>query len=157
MSTNFSFSTMLRHLDAGTNLDRPASAPTETHMRSVLEAYVANIGVNDPDFSARYMATDLTGEDPVGAMNESSGSGGGPIAEVMAGLIDVPFTPHRAELTGPVRFTLGNKAAVPFKLWAQVDGRNISIDIIDVMTFDEDGKICDFRAYWGMDNVTVLD
>jgi hypothetical protein len=38
-----------------------------------------------------------------------------------------------------------------------VDGRNISIDIVDVMTFDESGKTSDFMANWGMANVALLD
>ncbi len=28
------------------------------------------------------------------------------------------------------------------------------IDIISVLTFDEDGKIASMKAYWGQDNVT---
>jgi steroid delta-isomerase len=44
-----------------------------------------------------------------------------------------------------------------FRLFAEMDGCNISIDIIDVMTFDESGKICDFMAYWGVENVALLD
>ncbi|MEU9352413.1 hypothetical protein AB0D65_15695 [Streptomyces griseoloalbus] len=63
----------------------------------------------------------------------------------MKQLLDVPFTPKKAELTAPISFSLGNKAAMAFKLWAEVDGRNISIDIIEVMTFDESGR---FATRW---------
>jgi steroid delta-isomerase len=30
------------------------------------------------------------------------------------------------------------------------------IDIISVMTFDDDGKIASMKAYWTQDNVTQL-
>jgi steroid delta-isomerase len=30
----------------------------------------------------------------------------------------------------------------------------MSIEIISVMTFDDDGKIASMKAYWGPDNIT---
>jgi steroid Delta-isomerase len=30
----------------------------------------------------------------------------------------------------------------------------MTIEIISVMTFDEDGKIASMKAYWGPDNIT---
>jgi steroid delta-isomerase len=157
MATDFSFSAMLRHLDAGTTLARAAGSPTEEHMRKVMEGYIDNINNPSPEFAAKYMAEGRTGEDPVGSRPSGIGNEAQDFTEGLKRLIDVPFTPKRAELIAPVTFSVGRKAAMAFKFWAEVDGRNISIDIIDVMTFNESGKICDTMAYWGMENVTVLD
>jgi steroid delta-isomerase len=156
MTTEFSFGKLMRHLTSGTELPRPAGLPTEEHMRKAVQGYIDNLNNPDPDYVAKYLALPHTVEDPVGAkpMNVSSWDD---VQDQMKDLIDVPFIPKRAELTAPISFSLGNKAAMAFTLWAEVDGRDISIDIIEVMTFDTSGKICDRLAYWGVENVTVLD
>jgi steroid delta-isomerase len=157
MATDFSFSTMLQHLEAGTALPRSADSPTEEHMRTVMRAYIDNINNPQPDFEATYLTPDRTGEDPVGSRPADLGDATQGFAQAMERLIDVPFTPKKAELISPISFSVGNRAAMAFKFWAEVDGRNISIDIVDVMTFDESGKICNIMAHWGMENVTLLD
>lgn len=60
-------------------------------------------------------------------------------------------------MTSNPTFSLGNKGAMSFRLWAEVDGRNLIIDIIEVMEFNEDGKVIEQLAYWGADNVTLMD
>ncbi|MEV5758342.1 hypothetical protein AB0L61_16425 [Streptomyces tendae] len=157
MTTDFSFGKLMRHLTAGTELPRPAGLPTEEHMRKAIEGYIDNITNPDPDYAAKYLAVPRTGEDPVGAKPITLRGSVQDQLDEMKQLLDVPFTPKRAELTAPISFSLGNQAAMAFTLWAEVDGHNISIDIIEVMTFDEAGKICDQMAYWGVENVTVLD
>jgi steroid delta-isomerase len=135
MTTEFSFGKLMRHLTSGTELPRPAGLPTEEHMRKAVQGYIDNLNNPDPDYVAKYLALPHTVEDPVGAkpMNVSSWDD---VQDQMKDLIDVPFIPKRAELTAPISFSLGNKAAMAFTLWAEVDGRDISIDIIEVMTFD---------------------
>jgi len=157
MTTNFSFSALLKHIDEGTSPVRLASSPTELHMREVMQAYVANIGKGDAGFAEKYLAENLTGADPVGSDPLENGGDSETMAQALSRLIDIPFTPKKAELISPVSFSLENQAAMAFKFWAEVGGRNITIDIIDVMTFNAAGKICDIRAYWGFENVTFLD
>jgi steroid Delta-isomerase len=36
------------------------------------------------------------------------------------------------------------------------EGGNMLIDIISVMTFDDEAKITSMKAYWGPDNVTKV-
>ena len=45
---------------------------------------------------------------------------------------------------------LGNEAAY---FWRLMIG-GMTIEIISVMTFDDDGKIASMKAYWGPDNIT---
>lgn len=157
MTADFSFSTLMRHLDAGTSPTVPAGIPSQEHMRAVMESYIENINNPHPEFRARHIAETGTGEDPVGSRPSDTAEGVQHFAQALERLIDVPFTPKKAELISPISFSLGNKAAMAFKFWAEVDSRNVSIDIIDVMTFDETGKICNIMAYWGVENVTLLD
>lgn len=44
-----------------------------------------------------------------------------------------------------------------FKLYVNVNGQNIAIDIIDVFQFNEEGEVIEQKAYWGKENVTLLD
>jgi len=55
------------------------------------------------------------------------------------------------ELTGPVRVA-GNQAAFPLVARTAIGDMRIEIDIIDVMTFDDDASITEMRAYWSMDD-----
>jgi steroid delta-isomerase len=159
MYTDFSFGKLLRHHDSAEAITRPAGSPTEEHMRAVCEGYIANLNAPDPAYAENYFAVPRSVEDPLGTkpITLQGGVGGQDQLDAMDELLDVPFTPLRAEQTAPVSLSLGNKAALPFKLWAEVDGRTLTIDIVDVFTFDEDGRICDQWAFWGVENVTFLD
>jgi steroid delta-isomerase len=157
MYTDFSFGMLLRHHDGVAAITRPAGFPTEEHMRKALEGYIANLNAPDPDYAETYLAAPRTIEDPFGIEPVSLSGTGQEQRDAMSQLIDVPFRPLKAEITAPVSLSLGNKAALPFKLWAEVDGRTLTIDIVNVFTFDEDGRICDQWAFWGVDNVTYLD
>jgi steroid delta-isomerase len=157
MYTDFSFSKMLRHTDTGEPINRPAGSPTEEHMRKALEAYVANIGTDDPAFAETYFPERRELADPFGTKPMILDNNDPDMLNALGQLLDVPFTPIKAEMTAPVSLSFTNRAAVPFKLWAEVDGRQLTIDIVDLMTFDEDGKIADIWAFWGLNNVTYLD
>ena len=49
--------------------------------------------------------------------------------------------------TGPVRVAAG-EAAFPFQARPTIGGTTFRLDIIDVMTFDDDGRIATMRAFW---------
>ena len=51
------------------------------------------------------------------------------------------------ELTGAPRCS-GNAVAFPF----QVHAGEMRIEIIDIFEFNEQGKVCNMRAYWGPAN-----
>jgi steroid delta-isomerase len=154
--TDFSFGRLLRHLDGVEPLTRLARFPTEEHMRKVIEGYVANLNQFDPGYVESYLAVPRRGEDPVGTRPITITGEGDDVMSEMSQLLDVPFRPLKAEMTAPPTFSMGDKAAFSFRLWAEVDGRDLTIDIIEVVTFDEDGKIAEQLAYWGADNVTLL-
>ena len=51
--------------------------------------------------------------------------------------------------TGPIRCA-GNFAAFPMTVLSVMGDFRLELDVIDVMTFDDDGKICEMKAYWNM-------
>lgn len=63
----------------------------------------------------------------------------------------------RARQTGPVSASHAGSGAVPFCVDLQMDGRACSIQVIDVMEFDEQGLICSMKAYWGEANLVVRE
>ena len=51
---------------------------------------------------------------------------------------------------------LGNEVAFFWALTVDLGGNRMRIEIISVMTFNDDGKIASMKAYWGPDNITQL-
>lgn len=96
MYTDFSFGKLMRHLDGIEPLARPTGFPTEEHMRTVLEDYVAALGVSNSaefaEFAEKYLGMPRYIEDPVGTKPITLTSGADVMSE-MGQLIDVPFTP----------------------------------------------------------------
>jgi hypothetical protein len=131
--SDFSFGKLLRHLDGKER--NPSNGPPVPQRKPtcVPEGYVANLGASkSAEFKAlgeRYFATPRRGEDPVGTKPITLGASG--MEKDMAQLFDVPFVPIKGEMTAPPTFSLGNKAAMSFRLWAEVDGRKLTIDIIE--------------------------
>jgi len=59
-------------------------------------------------------------------------------------------------ITGPIRCA-GNQAAFPMVAESHIGDMKLAVDIIDVMSFDDDGKIAEMRAYWSMADARALD
>jgi steroid delta-isomerase len=60
------------------------------------------------------------------------------------------------QLTGPVRVAAG-WAAFPMQAISHIGGNGLVVDIIDVMRFDEDGRIAEMTAYWSFDDTRPLE
>jgi steroid delta-isomerase len=50
----------------------------------------------------------------------------------------------------------GNEAAFHFRLTVTAGDNRMRIEPIDVMMFDEEGKVAAMKAYWSPDHVTQL-
>ncbi len=48
---------------------------------------------------------------------------------------------------------LGHEAAFYWALTVELGGNRVRIEIISMMTFDDDGKIASMKAYWGPENI----
>ncbi|MCF6800087.1 hypothetical protein P4689_24870 [Priestia megaterium] len=131
----------------------PTGAPTPEHMRKAMQSYIDMINKNYHEGTHNLFADNYTLEDPFGTKALTISNG---FTEKDLEDEDVQFIPKKAELISPISTSYGNQAAMAFKLWMDVRGQEITIDIIDVMTFDESGKIIEVVAHWGRDNVKIM-
>ena len=143
--------------DIAQNKDKsnaPTGMPTQEHMIKAMQSYIDMINGNHHEGTQNLFADNFTLEDPIGTKLLSIGK------EYPADFFEevgVKFTPLRAELVSPISASYSNQAAMAFKFYMNVGGQEISIDIVDVMKFDESGKIVEVKAYWGRDNVSLID
>lgn len=115
------------------------------HIRKVYARYVELVSAGDADAVAALYARDATVEDPLGTPKKVG-------REAIRGFYAATGGAKLA-LSGPVR-VCGLEAAAPMVATLQgPDGKRAFIDIIDVMTFDEDGYITSMRAFWSPDAI----
>lgn len=111
-------------------------------MKSVLQSYVDGINAGDVDAVLALFADDAVIEDPFGSEPKT----GETLAEFYRGAAGGGV---KLTLQGPIRGSHGDSAAMAFT----VEVQGMTIDAIDVMTFNADGKIIKMDAYWGPDDV----
>ena len=122
-------------------------------MRHAFEQYCARLTAHDAPGIAALYAADATIEDPAGSPPVV---GRAAIEAFYAGAL-ARVRPELVELSGPVRALAdGSGAAAPLASTSTREGRRARLDIIDVMTFDDEGLITSLRAYWGPENLTPL-
>jgi steroid delta-isomerase len=110
-------------------------------LEQACEAYVSLLGDEDVDALMALFADDCAVEDPVGADLKVGRD------EVRAFYATLPGAGVSAKLTGAVHTVPDGKAAAfPF----EIDSGGLVMQVIDVMTFDDDGKVTAMTAYWKM-------
>lgn len=117
---------------------------SEQQMRGALQAYIDLFNNSNGKGLAALFANNARIEDPVG---------GGKIVEGRVA-IDAFYRGavtmvDRLELVAPIRTSHGASAAMAFDIHMQSAGQPILIRVIDVMTFDKNGRIVDMKAYHG--------
>ena len=112
-------------------------------IRATVDAYCAAFTAGDRAAYVGLFADAAWIEDPVGTpRNEGH--------EAIGGFFDQSSSlAESIELrrTGPVRVAAG-EAAFPMQARPTIGGTTLCVDIIDVMTFDDAGKITTMRAFW---------
>ena len=114
---------------------------TTEEIRNACATYIAAVAAGDYEMTASLYADDATVEDPVGS-DPLVG-----IDAIHAFYKSVAGEGMTAEMIGKVQ-VVGNTASFHFQII--VDGNSI-VEPIDVMTFDDDGKITSMKAYWSFD------
>ena len=108
---------------------------------AVVHKYVEAFANSDMNLIREIYADDAVVEDPVGSDSHVG-------IEAVCGFYEGPFSMGvTLELTGTPRCA-GDSVAFPF----QVHAGAMQVEIIDVFEFNEQGKVCSMRAYWGPDN-----
>lgn len=126
--------------------------PTAEQMKSVVEAYAAAHTAGDVDGIAALFAEDAVVADPV---DQPEHVGRDAIREFFAGTHAMGDS-LELRVTGPIR-AVDRFAAVPLQAITTVGGSRLSIDIIDVFTFDDSGMVTDMRAYWNPADISAID
>lgn len=112
-------------------------------IRAAVEAYCAAFTAGDQAAYVDLFADAAWIEDPVGTDRHQG-------KEAIAGFFTQSSSlAESIELrqTGPVRVAAG-ECAFPMQARPSIGGSTFVVDIIDVMTFDDVGKITTMRAFW---------
>lgn len=107
---------------------------------ATVEKYCALVGTDALDELLDLFSAEATVEDPVGTPVRDHPDA---VREFYATLVG---TGTRLELRGPIAGDDHNRAF----LFTVHTGDEFSMDVIDVMTFDDDAKITSMRAFWAM-------
>src|SRR5690625_1975906 len=117
--------------------------PTEQQMKAALQAYIDGFNAKDAEALASLFADDATIEDPVGTQPIQ---GKETIAQFYRKAVKAV---QEMKLSSPIRGSHSNAAAMAFEFTMNWEGKTMHTKVIDVMEFNQDGKITSMRAYWG--------
>lgn len=116
--------------------------PDEAQMKAALQGYIDGFNAADLGAILGLFADDAVVEDPVGTPPIT----GDQLKEFYGRGVDMGT---RLTLDAPIRGSHGNCAAMAFTVHTVVGGTPVIIQSLDVMTFNDAGKISHMRAYWG--------
>jgi steroid delta-isomerase len=119
--------------------------PTPDQIRSTVETYVKLMTAGDAEGITALYADGATLEDPIGALPVSGRDAIRKWYGASAGKV-------RLALEGPIRVAGGEAAFAMVGTLGSPDSP-MYIDIIDVMKFDDAGKIVSMRAFWSPDAI----
>ena len=114
--------------------------PSPEEIREVTKRYVQLMCESNADAILELYAEDATAEDPVGGSVIQG-------REALHGFYAATSPNLQVELTGPV-CVAGKECAFPMLAELTMNDQKLYIDVIDVMTFNDDGKITSMRAFW---------
>ncbi|MCU1766001.1 steroid delta-isomerase [Pseudomonas sp. NFPP10] len=117
-------------------------------IQAIMAGYVQKVDAGDIEAIVALYAEDAVVEDPVGQPALRGLAAIGDFYRQGLGQIKVAAT-----LTGPVRATLNGCGAMAFRVDMLWQGEPCSLQVIDVMEFDEQGLIRSMKAYWGPVNI----
>ncbi len=115
-------------------------------MRRIMERYLELVAAGDVDAIVALMSDDVAVEDPVGGPPGTHVVGRDRVREFFAA--GFARSRPRPTPTGPICTTAGREAAMLFRLALTLKGRNLEVDVVDVMRFDAAGRIESLRAFW---------
>lgn len=122
-------------------------AASRGRIREVVGRYVELVGSGAADDIVALYAEDAVVEDPVGSEPRSGHAAIHDFYATLQGL------DQRTRLL-TVRIA-GGEAAFHFEVATLADGLTYTLSPVDVMTFDDDGRITSMRAYWADEDLVV--
>ena len=125
--------------------------PEAAVMRATVERYVERHPAGDIDGILACFAPDASAEDPIGSPAHVGTEALRAFFEGTHSLADK----LELKVTGLIR-TAGDFAAFPMQAISTIGDMTLVVEIIDVMTFDDQGRITDMKAYWAMEDAHPL-
>lgn len=125
---------------------------TAEDIRATVARYTEAMSAADKEAWVGLFNPDATLEDPVGTEPHRG-------TEAIAAFFDLAQSLADSitlERTGPTRVA-GREAAFPMRAISDLGGARMVIDIIDVMSFDDDARITSMRAFWDPAEMRALD
>jgi steroid delta-isomerase len=143
-----------KKLDPATEamLKSQKAGPSPDHIRWVFEQYGARMSAGDTDGIVALFAEDAYIEDPVGSGKQL---GHAALRKFYQGGFDAMGGPLEMKLEGAVRVS-GSYGAAAYIVKTLNHTEPFRVETLDVMTFNDDGKITSMLAYWGPSNITPL-
>ena len=119
---------------------------------TTIDAYMAAFTATDREAWLGCFAEDAWIEDPVGTPRREG------LAAIGEYWDDAQAIPDIIELRPlDLRVIIGNEAALTMQARPNLGGDTYALDIIDVMTFDDDGKITSNRAFYNTERLRRAD
>jgi steroid delta-isomerase len=126
--------------------------PTPEHMRDAVLTYFASFATADVDAIVALFAENAVVEDPIGGARME---GLAAIRAFFKGGFDYVGGGYSFVPEGNVRVAANHAACAAIATCDKADPP-FRLETLDVMTFDEAGKIVGMKAYWGPANMTPL-
>lgn len=124
--------------------------PSEKTMKEAMQAYIDGFNRSDAQAIAALYADDASVEDPVGSKPRHGK------AEITKFYEASIATGAKLKLAAPIRGSHGNAAAMAFDVELKMPEGQAIIRVIDVMTFNDEGKFSSMRAYWAPGDMEVV-
>ncbi|WP_328391752.1 nuclear transport factor 2 family protein [Nocardia sp. NBC_00416] len=118
-------------------------------IRDVVEQYVKLVGSGPTEEIVDLYAPDAVIEDPIGTEPKQG-------HDAIREFYDVIASLDRETSLAPETVRIADKhAAFVFTLVTRAGGHRMTLSPIDVMEFDDEGRITRMRAYWAAEDMAV--
>lgn len=123
--------------------------PSAEELKMVVASYVDLVANGTPEQVADLYAADATVEDPIGADIRNTRESLIEFYGVIAAMDKVTSELHWTKIAG-------DTAVFEFTLVTEAGGSAFKITPVDIMVFDDDGKIKTMRAVWSAEDLQQL-
>lgn len=125
--------------------------PTTDEMKAAVTAYCAAHSAGDIDGIIAVFDEHAVVADPI---DQPAFVGHDAIREFFSGTHQMAESLD-LQVTGPIR-AVANFAAAPMRAVTTMGEAKFAVDIVDVFTFGDDGRITDMKAYWTGSDIQQL-
>lgn len=119
----------------------------QSEIKKAMQQYIDHFNANELDLLVGLFADQASLEDPVGSIPIE---GSDPIRQFYTKVVNGDT---KIKLTSPICGSNSHSGAMAIEIETNVKGRSAVIRAIEVMSFDEFGKITKLQVYWGKEDM----